>query len=147
MASKLKIDLKQLFTSQQVENLSKHLTTYEKRVKELVKELDLKSRDARDKSKERLAHFTSQVRKTSTDIEKNVKDLLNQEGKVLNQKVTELVTYLKSLASNEKKAAPVAAAKAAPVKVAKTVKTATKKAGAPRKRAPKKATSEASAQA
>jgi hypothetical protein len=141
MASKFKVDLKQWMNSPQVENLSKHLTDYEKRVKELVKELNLKSRDAREKGKVQLDRFTTQVQKTRTDVEKNVKTLLQQEGKVLNQKLNELVTYLKGLAANEKKAAaPVAETgkkKSAP-------KSGAKKAAAPRARA-KKSTAEASA--
>lgn len=142
MASKLKVDLKQWLKSPQVENLSKHLTTYEKRAKELVKELELKSRDAREKSREQLARFTTQVRKTGIEVEKNVKDLLAQEGKVLNQKLNELVTYVKGLANNEKKAAPVAAA--APAKPARKASGAKKTSGAAR---PKRTTKKASAPA
>jgi hypothetical protein len=135
MASKFKVDLKKLMNKPQVENLSKHLTEYDHKVKELVKELNLKSRDAREKGKVQLDRFTAQVQKTRTDVEKNVKTLLQQEGKVLNQKVNELVTYLKGLAANEKKAA------AAPVETTKkkTAKAGTKKAGAPRARAKKAA--------
>lgn len=136
MPSKFKVDLKQWMNGSQVENLSRHLTDYEKRVKALVKDLNLKSRDARDKSKVQLDRFTSQVRKTRAEVEKNVKGVLQQEGKVLNQKLNDLVGYLKSLAlneKNEKKAAPVDTAKP------KAAKAGKKTAGTRRARAKKPA--------
>jgi hypothetical protein len=95
------VDIKGLLKSQWVSGLSKHLNTYEKKVKELVHELDLKSRDARDKSRKQLDQFTQQLRKTRTDVERKVLTIVNQESQRLNKGLAELVVYLRSVAQNE----------------------------------------------
>jgi hypothetical protein len=95
------VDIKGLLKSQWVSGLSKHLNAYEKKVKELVHELDLKSRDARDKSRKQLDQFTLQLKKTRTEVEKKVLTIVNQESHRLNKGLSELVTYLKSVAKSE----------------------------------------------
>ncbi len=102
--------------------ISKQWTSYEKRVKSLVKDLDLKSRDARDKSRKQLDVFANQLQKTKVDVEKKVVSLVNYEAGRLNQGFNELVTYLKSLSTNEKLAKPATKGKS--------------KAKSPAKRAP-----------
>jgi methyl-accepting chemotaxis protein len=112
--AKTNLSLKDLVQSQLknaawLGDLSQHLNEYEKRLKSVVKDLDLKSRDARDKSRKQLDTFTKQLKKTRTDLEKRVKSLVNQEAKRLNEGFNELVTYLKSLSVNEQQAAAAAA--------------------------------------
>jgi len=111
--------LKNFLESKWNDSVSKQLNIYEKKVKDLVKDLDLKSRDAREKSREQLDAFTHQVKKTRTDLEKRIVTLVNQETKRLNVGLNELVSYLKSLSHSEK---TQAAAKAAPKAKAATKK-------------------------
>lgn len=99
---KLKLDLKKLANSELVANLSKHLTTYEKRVKGLVSEFDLKSRDARQKGQEQIDKLAGQFKRSRNELEKRVSSLLHQEGQRLNQGVNDLFNYLKSIAKSEK---------------------------------------------
>jgi hypothetical protein len=91
MESKLKIDLKRLADSALANNLSKHLNEYEAKVKEMVRDFDLKSREARDKSRERLDRFLAQLKQTRGDLEKKVTDIAHVEGERLNKRVSELV--------------------------------------------------------
>ena len=100
--SMLKLDLKAIANSELVGNLSKHLTAYEKKVKELVNDFDLKSRDARAKGQRQLDKLAGQFKKTRTELEKRVTGLLHIEGQRLNQGVSELFNYLKNIAKNEK---------------------------------------------
>lgn len=76
--------------------------TYEKKVKSLVKEIDLKSRDAREKSKDQLDKFTEKLKNRKSDLEKRVVGLVNVEAEKLNKGLTELVSYLKTLSHEEK---------------------------------------------
>lgn len=99
---KLKLDLKALANSELMGSLSKHLNTYEKKVKKLVNDFDLKSRDARHKGQLQLDKLANQFKKTRSDLEKRVTGLLHAEGQRLNQGVSELFNYLKSIAKNEK---------------------------------------------
>ncbi len=99
---KLKVDLKRLVNSTLVDNISKQWGTYETRVKRIVHDFDLKSREAREVSRKRLDVFTSQLRKTRCDVEKKVATLINMEGRKLNVKVVELFNYLKTISNSEK---------------------------------------------
>ncbi len=81
--------------------ISGQLGTYEKRVKALVKDLDLKSRDARSKSREQLDRFTTQIKSTRNQLEKRVVTLVNYEADRLNKGLNELVGYLKTLSKQE----------------------------------------------
>lgn len=81
--------------------LSDYLGTYEKKVRKIVKELDLKSRDARSKSREKLDHFASQLKTTRGEFEKRVLTLVNHEAERLNKGFNDLVSYLKTLSKQE----------------------------------------------
>lgn len=132
MQTKLKLDLKRLANSALATNLSRHLKDYEAKVKKVVHGFDLKSRDARAKSKKQLDQFAVQLKKTRGQIEKKVVTLAQEEGERLNKRVVELVNYLKSVAGNEK----IASRSAQPGKK-KTSKGASPRNGGT-KRAPKK---------
>lgn len=128
-AKKLKMDLSFLSKSPLVKQVSHQWTGYEDKVKEFVSELNLKSRDAREKSKQQLDKFATQLKSARVEVEKRVHDILDQEAKVLNKGFTELVTYLKSLSKQEanvKESAPAKkpAAKASAGKKAQSAKTA-----------------------
>lgn len=97
-----KADWKRLAGSPLVGNLSKHLNAYEGKVKKLVRDFDLKSRDARETSRKQIDKFTIQLKRTRTEVEKKVTVLLNEEGQRLNKAMAELFNYLKSMAKNEK---------------------------------------------
>jgi hypothetical protein len=107
MVQKPNIDIKGLLKNQVmgapwVSELSQHLNEYEQKLKSVVKDLDLKGRDAREKSRKQLDSFTRQLKKTRTDLEKRVRTLVNQEAKRINIGFNELVTYLRALANLEK---------------------------------------------
>jgi hypothetical protein len=99
---KLKLDLKKLANSELALSLARHLDGYEKRVKEFVKEFDVKSRDARTKGQKQLDKFAGQLKRTRTDLEKRVATLFHEESRQLNQRVNELVNYLKRVTKSEK---------------------------------------------
>lgn len=90
MQAKLREDLKRLASS------------YEDRVRKMVHDFDLKSREARENSLKQFDKFAVQLRKTRGNVEKRVTALLNEEGKRLNEAVTELFQYLKSMSKDEK---------------------------------------------
>jgi hypothetical protein len=123
MQGKLKEELRRLASSQLVGKISRQLNEYERSLKKLAKEFEVKSRDARKKSRTHLDGFASQLKRTRGDVEKKVVTLLNHEGKRLNEGVGQVFNYLKTMAKNEKLA---------------------HKAGSPRKRAPKARPSESS---
>ncbi len=99
---KLKLDLKKLAESELAQSLSRHLNSYEVRVKRLVKDFDVKSREARDKGQKQLDKFAGQLKRTRTGLEKRVSTLYHHESQRLNQGVNELFNYLKSIAKSEK---------------------------------------------
>ena len=100
----LMVDLKGFLQSEFVTGISKQLNAYEKKVKVLVKDLNLKSQEARDKSRLQLDNFAEQIKKTTNEVEKKVVTVVNQEVHRLNKGFNELVTYLKSVALQEKAA-------------------------------------------
>ena len=122
-----RFDLKKIANTPWVENLTKQFNGYESRVKRLVKDIDLKGREARTKGKKQLNRFTHQLQKTRNEVEKKVTVLINKESKKLNGKVTELFKYLKTMANNEKQ-----------VKVKKTTAKKRNTVSAKKKAAPKK---------
>lgn len=105
MAQKHRIDFQTIlnspFVNKLANNLSKQASSYEKKVKEVVHDLDLKSRDARQKSKKQLDRFGKQLKATRSDVESKVKSLVNHEAERLNKGFGDLVTYLKSVAKSE----------------------------------------------
>lgn len=108
----LKADLKKIANSTVVSNLSKQFNQYEHRVKKFVNEFDLRSREARDRSRQQIDQFTNQLQKTRKQVEKRVTQVIEKEGKRLNGRATELFNYLKSVAKNEKIALKAAATSA-----------------------------------
>lgn len=97
VTEKVKSELKRFLNTKQVEDLSKQFGTYEKRVREAVKQFDVKGREAKAKGQEQLDKFAAQVKRTSLELEKHFKSLVNQEGKVLNKGLNELFAYFKTL--------------------------------------------------
>ncbi len=120
---KVKSELKRFLNNRQVEELSKQLDSYEKRVREAVKHFDVKGREAKALGQERLDKFAAQVKRTSQELEKQLKSFVNQEGKVLNKGLNELFIYFRSLTQ---KSAPVAR-KGSPAKAKAKTKTSTRK--------------------
>lgn len=102
LQTRLKSDLKRLAKSNLVSNLSKQFNQYEGRVKKLVHEFDIKSREARDNSRKQIDKFTTHLKETRVQVERRVSEVLNEESKRLNGRMTELFNYLKSIARNEK---------------------------------------------
>lgn len=98
----LKIDLKRFSKSEWIGGFTKQLNSYEKKVTRFVNDLDLKTREARERSKKHLDRFADHVQKTRDKVEKKIVSLLNQEAKRLNQKIAELFNYLKPIAKDEK---------------------------------------------
>ena len=111
-----KLDLKKLANSELVGSLTKHLTQYEGKLKKLLNEFDLKSREARSKGQKQIDKVSQQFRQTRGDLEKRVTNLLHQEGKRLNEGVNDLVNYLKSVAKSEKLVMKASATKRKPSK-------------------------------
>ncbi len=119
MPFNLNIDLKKLSKEslKSVDQLSKQFVSYEKRVKKLVHEMDVSTRDARKQGRERLDSFLQELRDRRDALEQKVSELVHLEGKRINEGVNELVAYLKQLRASgaSSGASPKkAAAKAAP---------------------------------
>ena len=89
--NKLTKDLRKLANSQVFVPLTKQLNAYEKKARGLVKEFDLRSREARDKSKARLDDFLVQLKKTRTEVESKVRSLFEEESKRINTRVNDLL--------------------------------------------------------
>lgn len=151
------IDLKKLSQESQksVEQLTKQFAAYEKRVKGLVHEMDVSTRDARKQGRERLDRFLEDLRGRRGLLEKKVTELVSSESKKIQEGVNELVAYLKVLRANgaassgaarpEKSAKPTASAKP-PTKKKKAASGTTKKASGTTPKSPRrKATAAASA--
>jgi hypothetical protein len=97
VSEKVKSELKRFLSAKQVEELSKQFEVYEKRVRQAVKQFDLKGREAKAKGQVQLDKFTSQVKRRGQELEKQFKSLVNQESKVLNQGLHDLFSYFKTL--------------------------------------------------
>ncbi len=128
---RVKSELKRFLNAKQVQELSRQLDTYEKRVREAVKQFDVKGREARTKGQEQLDKFAEQVKKTGQDLERQLKAFMSQEGKQLNKGLNELFTYFKGIRQSE---TPKRAVKTA---AKKTVKKASKSSATVRKSAKK----------
>jgi hypothetical protein len=135
--NKLTGDLRKLANSQVVVPLTQQLGVYEKRAKDLVKELDLRSRDARDKSKARLDEFLVQLKKTRTEVESKVRALFEEESKRLNARVNDLLETLRAVAQSDSSPKTAAAPKA-------SATTKRKKAGTGARKSSKKGSARAS---
>lgn len=102
LQTKLRSDLKRIANSALVGNLSKQFNLYEDRVKKFVKDFDLRSQEARQRSRHQIDQFTNHLQKTRKQVEKRVTNVIEKEGKRLNGRATVLFNYLKSMAKNEK---------------------------------------------
>lgn len=127
------IDLKKLSKEslKSVDQLSKQLATYEKRVKTLVHDMDVSTRDARKQGRERLDGFLNDLRVRRDQLEKKVTELVNTESKKIQDGVNELVAYLKVLRANG--AASSGAPKAKAPKSAKAAGASAKPSGGKKK--------------
>ncbi len=132
VAPKIRADLKKLAQIQSIDQLKRQLVGYEKRVLAMVRGVDLKGREARRKGEEKIAKLAEQLRKQSTGIEKQVRDLVVKERGRLNDGVLDLIAQLRKLSGTE-----AAAATSAPTSVKKTKSVAAKakSGGTTRKRA------------
>ncbi len=101
-ALKIRNELNRLANLQVVSQFSKQLGSYEKKVKGLVKGFDVKSREARVKGLKQMDAFASQVKKVRGQLEKRVREVLNKETDRLNEGLTELFKYLKTVSKSEK---------------------------------------------
>jgi hypothetical protein len=81
-------------------NFTKQLNGYEKRVKNIVIDLE---KEAKTLGKERLEKFVTHLRETRTNMEKTVTNLVQDERKRLNSRLDDLLGFLNK---TEKKAAP-----------------------------------------
>ena len=137
MPTGIRVDLKQIAQwkdaqmkhfQELTQNWDTHFETYEKKVREAVHHLDLKSREARKASESRLKEVSSQIQKTRGDVERRVKGLLDDEAKKLNVRLREIYSYLVKVAQKDQAAAKKASAKGAAKKSG--AKTKAKSAGA-----------------
>lgn len=110
--SNLKIDVSKWSNKPSIKQLTQQLTSYEQRLSALVKDFDLKGRDARIRSRQKLDQVLTQLKETRSKVEETVTSLVNAEGKKLNKKVNNLVSYLNGLARKEAMVANVSAGRA-----------------------------------
>jgi GTP cyclohydrolase FolE2 len=154
MSSGLGMDFKQLSRKikpdqwKQFQRLTKNLDLYEKRLREAVRSLDLKSQQARKVSETRLKEVSDQIKKTRGEVERRVKVLLEDEAKKLNGRLREIYSYLVKVAQKEQAAQSSVGAKksggrkapAAKARQSSAAKSATQTRGAKTKSAsPRKA--------
>ncbi len=88
-----------------LKHFSEQLHGYEAQLKEIVTDLDAKSREARNKSQAKLDNVLGQVKKTRTSVEKRVAKLVEVERKKLNANLNDFMSFLKSVSKKEKAAA------------------------------------------
>jgi len=101
---KVKAELRRFLNAKQVEDLSKQLDSYEKRVRQAVKQIDVRGREAKTLGKGQLDKFTKQVKRTGKQLEKQLTTLVKSEGKMLNKGLNDLFGYFRMLSKSEKKA-------------------------------------------
>ncbi len=107
VSEKVKSELKRFLSVEQIENLSKQFGAYEKLAREVVKQFDVKGREAKARGQAKLDKFASQVKTTRTQVEKQLQSLVREERQSLNKGLNDLFTYFKTLtAASSKKSAP-----------------------------------------
>jgi hypothetical protein len=99
--SNLKVDFSKWSKHPAIHQLTQQISNYEKKVSTLVKDFDLKSKEARERSRKQLDKVLVQLKETRSKVEKKVTDLVNMEGEKLNKRVNELVTYMNQIARKE----------------------------------------------
>lgn len=78
--------------------LSKQISNYEQKLKKVLKDVDLKSRNAQKKGKESLTHLKKQIQTTGTLVEKKIKHIIDDELSQLDKKVHSVVGKIKKIA-------------------------------------------------
>jgi hypothetical protein len=101
LRSNLKVDFSKWASHPSINQLTKQITTYEKRVSTLVKDFDLKGREARERSRKKLDKVLGHLKQTRSKVEKKVTHLVTLEGKKLNKKVNELLNYVNQISRQE----------------------------------------------
>jgi hypothetical protein len=101
LRSNLKVDFSKWASHPSINQLTKQITTYEKRVSTLVKDFDLKGREARERSRKKLDKVLGHLKQTRSKVEKKVTHLVTLEGKKLNKKVNELLDYVNQMSRQE----------------------------------------------
>jgi flagellar motor component MotA len=97
LEKRLKEELKKLSQSQLGQVFREQLKNYEVKVKDVVKDLNSKSKEAREKGRKQLEKLTVQLNTSRTGLEKKVLQLVNQETKKLNKSCQELFSYIEKL--------------------------------------------------
>lgn len=121
LEKRLKEELNKLSQSQLGQVFREQLKNYEVKVKDVVKDLNSKSKDVREKGRKQLEKLTDQLNTTRTGLEKKVLQLVNQETKKLNKSCQELFNYIEKL--TEEKSEVRENLKATSKQTVKTVKT------------------------
>lgn len=94
-----KLDLKNLKTLS--EKFTQNFDVYEKKVRDTVHQLDLRSKQARQLGEATLKEVRSQILKTRGQVERRVKGLVDEEAKKLNVRLREVYSYLVKTAQKE----------------------------------------------
>jgi len=101
LRSNLKVDFNKWAKHPAIDQLSQQLSTYEKKVTNLVKEFDLKGRQAKERSRKKLDKLVVQLKATRGKVEKRINHLVSAESKKLNRRVNDLVSYLTQVSRQE----------------------------------------------
>jgi peptidoglycan hydrolase CwlO-like protein len=111
--SNLKVDFSKWAKHPAISQLTQQVSTYEKRISDLVKDFDLKGREARERSRKQLNQVLGQLKHTRAKLEKKVTQLVQVEALRLNKRVTHLMAYVSKVSKQEanQKAASVGRAK------------------------------------
>jgi len=97
----LAAELKRLSNAQAIKQFSKQMMDYEKRVRTLMKDFNLRGQEARKNGKVQIDEFVRQLKKNRVRVEKKVLTVINQEAKNVNKRCQKLLNNLKNLAEKE----------------------------------------------
>jgi len=99
--SSLKVDFSKWAKHPAISQLTQQISSYEKRISHLVKDFDLKGREARERSRKQLNEVLGQLKRTRSKVEKKVTDLVQVEAKRLNKRVSDLMAYISKISKQE----------------------------------------------
>ena len=102
MPHDFKFDFSNLVKSPWMTELNRYVSKYEKQAKELISELDRKSRQARSNGVHNLEKLTAQILKVRQELEKKVTELAQKESIRVNEVLNELLEYVRSIAKSDK---------------------------------------------
>ena len=105
-------DLKKFVGDDFTKNLKTTFNTYEKKVQDIVKDIDVKGKEAKKKGEVQIDKWVKQLKKSRTEIEKRVSVLVNDEAKKLSKSFGEVVKNLRGISAAEMSATKPAAKKA-----------------------------------